>query len=163
MKWWALIGVGSVVTEHVVAAKRRRELWSKGEQWAHCKKNTTEPKLLRFFPQETISYATPRGTWKQFTVLLTFFLIPRVWETARAGFSKDGKSGSSKCTTKAARCPLKWTITNGADMLLGKMNEASQERQSCSNKSLRLSRTVILTDSLALHNKAYYPTCTHTN
>lgn len=30
-----------------------------------------------------------------------------VWERARAaGFSEDGKSGSSKCSTKAGRCPL---------------------------------------------------------
>lgn len=32
--------------------------------------------------------------------------------------------------------PFKWTITNGADMLLGEMNGVSLERQSSSNKSL---------------------------
>ena len=46
--------------------------------------------------------------------------------------------------------PFKWTITNGVDMLLSKMNEVSLERQSSSNKSLRLSRAVILGDSFGL-------------
>ncbi len=51
---------------------------------------------------------------------------------------------------KGRLMPFKWTITNGVDMLLSKMNEVSLERQSSSNKSLCLGHAVILGDSFGL-------------
>lgn len=51
---------------------------------------------------------------------------------------------------KGRLMPFKWTITNGVDMLLSKMNEVSLERQNSSNKSLCLGHAIILGDSFGL-------------
>ena len=84
--------------------------------------------------------------------LFFFFLFSdsMVWEIARGWLFQRRKKRLLGALYKGWLMPFKWTITNGVDMLLSKMNEVSLERQSSSNKSLRLSRAVILGDSFGL-------------
>lgn len=98
---------------------------------------TTKQRLfhfsLHFSPQETVSAMhSCRGTWKQFTFLVTFFLIPR-FESEGWLFQRR-KKRLLGVLYKGRPVPFKRTITNGIDMLLAKTNEVSLERHSSSSK-----------------------------
>lgn len=98
---------------------------------------TTKQRLfhfsLHFSPQETVSaMQSCRGTWKQFTFPVTFFLIPRF--QSEGWLFQRRKKRLLRVLYKGRPVPFKRTITNGVDVLLAKTNEVSLERQSSSNK-----------------------------
>lgn len=120
----------------------------KSKRWTEdsppCTNHNWAQTPSRLSTRDCIRIATLQGTWKQFTFppdLFFFFWFHGLRNSERGWlFQRDGKKEKEKrlleVLYKGRLMPFKWTITNGVDMLLSKMNEVSLERQSSSNKSL---------------------------
>lgn len=119
----------------------KQKLWIFGVKWSdelgvlNTKRDgglaawtTTKQRLfhfsLHFSPPETVSaMQSCRGTWKQFTFPVTFFLIPRL--ESEGWLFQRRKKRLLGVLYKGRPVPFKWTITNGVDVLLAKTNEVS--------------------------------------
>lgn len=92
--------------------------------------NTNTPPLLS--ARDCISIATLQDTWKQFTFLLTFFLIVWLEKQRVLAFLQRGKKWLLVALYKDGLVPFIRTFTNGVDILLSKMNDGTWERQNIS-------------------------------
>lgn len=108
---------------------------SKGEQKAPCiNHNWTEtPPLLS--TRDCISIATHcRAPGNNLPSSWPFFWFHGL-RNSKGWLFQRRKKRLLEVLYKGRLMPFKWTITNGADMLLSKMNEVSLEGQSSSNTS----------------------------
>lgn len=126
---------------------------------------TCEQKLLHFFPQETVSALQHcRAPGNNLPSPWPFFWFHALRNSEGWLFQRRKKL-LHQVLYKGKLMPFKWTITNGVDMLLGKMNEVLLQSQSSSNKSLCLSHALIQTawHSTFFNNKGHIESLYYSN